>query len=119
MGHPSSNSMNLPSQVKFVDAELQKDCLKLQNGTSSERQLSQWLTRAFTDISENAFCGIQIPKRLIPKAYLKKYGIHNLWKYNLPAAWRLLYAIENQEIIVVSIVLEWLSHTDYERRFQY
>ena len=79
----------------------------------------QWLERAFGDIERNAFCGIQVPKRLIPKEYTLKYGTKNLWKYNLPNAWRLLYSIENQQISVVSIILEWLSHSDYERKFNY
>jgi hypothetical protein len=54
-------------------------------------------------LKENPFCGIAIPKRLIPKIYKRKYGINNLWKYNLPGA----------------LILEWLSHKEYERRFKY
>ena len=78
-----------------------------------------WLIRAFKDIEVNAFCGVQIPTRLIPKVYLKKYTIKNLWKYNLPNVWRLLYSIENNRILVVSIILEWMDHKNYERRFNY
>jgi len=37
----------------------------------------------------------------------------------LPDAWRLLYSIENQEILVVSIILEWMDHKNYERTFKY
>lgn len=29
-------------------------------------------------IIQNPFCGIQIPKKLIPKVYIKKYKIKNL-----------------------------------------
>ena len=49
----------------------------------------------------------------------KEYNVTNLWKYDLPSAWRLLYFIENQQIYVVSIVLEWMTHKEYERRFEY
>ena len=49
----------------------------------------------------------------------KNYGIKNLWKYNLPQGWRLLYSIVADENLIVSIVIEWLSHKDYERRFRY
>ena len=38
----------------------------------------------FDDLKRNPFCGIQIPKKLIPRAYIKKYGIDNLWKHDLP-----------------------------------
>jgi|TARA_Y100000310_G_C20430317_1_gene691154 mRNA-degrading endonuclease RelE of RelBE toxin-antitoxin system len=109
--------MKLPSKVRFSDEKVKKAFLELNK--SNEKNVYAWLVRAFKDIEENAFCGIQIPKRLIPIAYKKKYNINNLWKYNLPNAWRLLYSIENQEIIVVSIVLEWMDHKTYEKKFKY
>ena len=111
--------MKLSSKVKFTDNKVQRVFEKLSAGNSEEKRLYGWLIRAFKDIEKNAFCGIQIPTRLIPKVYSKNYHIKNLWKYNLPDAWRLLYSIENNRILVVSIVLEWMNHKDYERRFKY
>lgn len=66
-------------------------------------------------MKKNPFCGIQIPKKLIPKIYIKNYGIDNLWKYDLPKAWRLLYSIVGNEIRIIAIVIEWLSHKEYEK----
>ncbi|MEK6854559.1 MAG: hypothetical protein AABX60_04435 [Nanoarchaeota archaeon] len=102
-----------------MDESLKKAFEQLKEGKGEERRLYDWLLRAFNDIEQNAFCGIQIPKRLIPKEYLQKYDVHNVWKYNLPNAWRLIYSVEHQEIIVVSIVLEWMDHKEYEHRFNY
>ena len=110
--------MKLPSKIKFVDERLSKSFNKLKEN-KEQKILYSSLISAFNEIEKNAFIGIQIPKKLIPKDYTKKYNIHNLWKYNLPNAWRLLYSVENQEIIVVSIVLEWLPHKEYEKRFSY
>ena len=110
--------MRLPSKVRFIDEKLKKAFEGLQAGKDDEKKLYQWLVRAFNDIEDNAFCGVQIPKKLIPKEYLRKYDVHNVWKYNLPNAWRLLYSVENQEIIVVAIILEWLNHKEYELRFK-
>jgi Txe/YoeB family toxin of Txe-Axe toxin-antitoxin module len=81
--------------------------------------LHKFISRAIDDLKENPFCGIPIPKRLIPKIYIRKYGINNLWKYNLPGAWRLLYSIAGNRVKIVAIILEWLSHKEYERRFKY
>ena len=67
------------------------------------------------NVEEDAFCGIQIPKRLIPK----EYAVKNLWKYDLPKGWRLLYSIVNEEIVVISIIIEWFDHKSYEKRFKY
>ena len=61
----------------------------------------------------------QCPKKQIPKIYIKKYGIDNLWKYNFPNAWRLIYSVARDEIIVVTIILEWMNHKEYEKRFNY
>ena len=43
----------------------------------------------------------------------------NLWKYDLPKGWRLIYSIVNDEIVVVSLILEWFDHKEYERKFKY
>jgi mRNA-degrading endonuclease RelE of RelBE toxin-antitoxin system len=111
--------MKLSSRVQFADEKLKNAFDGLRLGTSEEIKLYEFLVRAFTDIEKDAFCGIQIPKNLIPREYAKKYGVKNLWKYNLPDAWRLIYSIEAGQIIVVSIILEWMSHKDYEKRFGY
>ena len=110
--------MKLPSEIRFKDEKIKKAFLDLDNITENKK-IKQWLLRAFKDIKENAFCGVQIPKRLIPKEYMKKYDVNNLWKYNLPDAWRLLYSVENQKIVVVSIILDWMDHKSYEKKFNY
>lgn len=112
--------MELNSTVKFGDESLKKAYQELEMGKFEEKQLKEWLDRAVHDLKKNAFSGIQIPKRLIPKDYNTKYGpLTNLWKYNLPNAWRLIYTIKRDEVIVLSIVLEWMTHKEYERRFGY
>ena len=69
---------------------------------------------------EDSFCGIQLPKHLIPNEYKKRFGnLTNLWKYNLLDAWRLIYTIKNDRASVLSVILEWLDHQEYERRFNY
>ncbi len=75
--------------------------------------------QSYNRSEENAFCGIQIPKRLIPKVYIKKYGIDNLWKYDLPKGWRLIYSVAGDGILIISIIIEWFDHKEYERRFKY
>jgi len=39
---------------------------------------------------------------------------------NLPDTWRLIYALKSPtKIEIISVILEWMSHKDYERRFKY
>jgi len=109
----------MKTEIQFVNEKVLKAFDKLKVGKYEDKQLYGWIMRAFEDIRKNPFCGIQIPRRLIPKEYLKKHNVHNLFKYNLPSAWRLLYSIEDNQIFVLSIILEWLDHKEYERRFKY
>ena len=52
------------------------------------------------------------------KEYLR-YKITNLWKYDLPKGWRLIYSIGREGVEILSIILEWMNHKNYERRFNY
>jgi len=111
--------MQLTTQVIFITSTVKKEFEGLQGGKSEDRERYNQLQEVFILLEKNGFSGIQIKKRLIPKKYLSEFKIHNLWKYNLPDGWRLLYAIENQGNGVFVIIIEWLSHKDYERKFNY
>ena len=105
-----------PSKVVFISDELEKDFNELKD----EDPIKKAMVRAIKDLKESAFAGIQVPKRLIPKEYIQKYGINNLWKYDLPRGWRLLYTITaDNEVELISAILEWFNHKEYERRFNY
>jgi hypothetical protein len=91
----------------------------LKSGRTEEKEISGLLNAAFDTIAADPFCGIQVPKRLIPKVYLTKYGIDNLWKYNFHKNWRLMYSVAGDGTQLVTLVLEWLPHKEYERRFGY
>ena len=77
------------------------------------------LERAFKEISENVYRGRNVKKKLIPKTLIQKYGLNNLWVYNLSSGWRLIYSAGNNEIEVLAIVLDWMSHKDYEKLFNF
>lgn len=102
--------------VVFANENLEKSYLYLEE----ENWLKKAINKAIIDLKENAFCGEPIRKRLIPKEYVQRYKINNLWWYPLPNAWRLLYSLvtpESKELI--AIIIEFISHKDYERRFKY
>ena len=112
--------MEIKSEIKFGNENIKKAFQELDSNKFQEKQLKQWLERAFEDLEKNAFSGVQIPKKLIPKEYDEKFGkLDNLWKYNLPNAWRLIYTIKKDQIVVLSIILEWFNHKEYERKFKY
>ena len=106
------------SNITFGDDKLKEELEKLKD--VKEKKLYEQLIKAFKNLEEDTFCGIQIPKRLIPEYYQKRFGaLTNLWKYNLPDSWRLIYTIKNNKVSILSIILEWMDHKEYERRFKY
>jgi len=70
-------------------------------------------------IRENPQYGIHISRNKIPKEYMLKYDTNNLWKVNLAGAWRMLYTLRGDKIEILAIVLDILSHPDYEKKFKY
>jgi len=104
------------SEVVFANDVLEKNFLKV----DASNEIKKYILRAIEDIKQNAFCGIPIPKKLIPKEYIKRYNIKNLWKYDLPDGWRLVYTVTTpNKIEIISVILEWFNHSDYENRFNY
>lgn len=72
----------MKSVVYFGDEKLKKAYDTLKTSKVEDQMLYKWISRAIDDLEENSFCGIQIPKKLIPKVYIERYDIDNLWKYD-------------------------------------
>ncbi len=105
-----------PSKVIFISQKLENSF----NALPSNDFLKKSMIRAIKDLKQNAFAGVHVPKRLIPKEYIQKYGINNLWKYDLPKGWRLLYTVTSEnEVELISAILDWFDHKEYERKFKY
>ena len=45
--------------------------------------------------------------------------IYDFLAYDLPKGWRLIYSVTRKGVEVLSIILEWFDHKNYERRFKY
>lgn len=114
-----SKMNNKELKVSFISQKLKEEFNSLVSGKFEDKKLHDFIDRAIDDLEKNPTCGTKIQKRLWPKEYKQKYGITNLWKYDLPNAWRVIYTIETDEIMIVSIILEWFSHKEYGKRFKY
>lgn len=111
--------MNKEVVVAFVSEKIKNEFDSLKTGRFEDQQLYDFIDRALSDLKKNPVCGTKIPKTLWPKEYVQQFRVTNLWKYDLPNGWRLIYTIKNTEIEIVNIVLEWFDHKVYEKRFNY
>ncbi len=102
--------------VAFIDEKTKKTFGELRHGKFEDSRLYKFISRAIDDLKKDPLCGIRIPKKQIPEEYIKKYRVDNLRKYNLPGAWRLIYTLKADEVMILSIILEWMSHKEYERK---
>lgn len=99
---------------KIVGEEISKGI------TGSDHQtLFNSIKQKIEFLKENPEYGIHVPKNKIPREYLIKYDINNLWKVNLSGAWRMIYTIRGSEIEIISLILDILNHKDYEKKFGY
>ena len=105
----------MKSRVIFVDKELE-NAFYMMDGADP---IKKALTRAIENIKQDPRAGRNVIKKLIPKKLIKKYGIDNLRVYNLPTAWRMIYTITASEIEIISVVLDWMNHKEYERLFKF
>jgi hypothetical protein len=104
-------------KVAFIDAKLLEAFNKLKAGRFEDKQLAAEIDSVMNKLKEDPLCGIKIERRLWPKEYVKKYDIDNLRKYDMSNGWRLMYTLSGNSVEIVSILLEWLDHKGYERRF--
>jgi len=111
--------MNKEIKVAFISEKIKAEFDSLKSGKFEDQQLYNFINRALDDLKKNPICGTKIPKSNWPKIYVQQFGITNLWKYDLPNAWRLIYTIESDEVRIVNIILEWFDHKEYEKRFNY
>jgi Txe/YoeB family toxin of Txe-Axe toxin-antitoxin module len=99
---------------EIVGGEIKKGILK-----SEHQVLLKSINRAIELLKNNPFIGIQIPKRLIPKKYIEKFDVTNLWKFNLANYWRMIYTVTSEEIKIISFILDIVDHKTYDRLFGY
>jgi hypothetical protein len=103
-----------PEKVVFVSQDLED----VFNGLPERNSLKKSLIRAIRVLQEDAFFGRSVKKKLIPEIFIRKYSVDNLWVYNLPNSWRMIYTITNSEdTMMIVAILGWMNHKDYEKLF--
>jgi hypothetical protein len=72
-------------------------------------------------IKSDPHYGNPIAKALIPKQYIKKFEITNLFRIELPNYWRMLYTLRNgeTEIEIIAFIIDIIDHQEYNKTFGY
>lgn len=72
-------------------------------------------------IKTNPMYGDPVQKNLIPKEYVEKYGINNLFHVELASFWRMDYTLKNNgdQIEIIAFVLNIFDHKKYNQKYGY
>jgi Txe/YoeB family toxin of Txe-Axe toxin-antitoxin module len=106
-------------KVVPINEKVREKYQRLNDGRSEDVLIFKRINRAVDRLQEDPNSGIQIRKENFPKEYLKKYRIDNLWKFDLSDEWRLTYSVVSDGVDIVVLIIEWLDHREYDRRFGY
>ncbi len=98
----------------IVEKSTEKELNKLKN-----RKLKDTIKRKLLLLKKDPELGTHISRSKIPKEYIKKYELTNLWKINLPNAHRIIYTLKGNETELISFIIDVLNHKDYEKKFNY
>jgi hypothetical protein len=86
---------------------------------SQSIQLLNSFNRSIQNLKNSPICGTHIPKENIPKKFVQKWDIDNLWKIDLTNYWRILYTLETNVVKIKAIVLCITDHKKYNKLFGY
>jgi len=90
-----------------------------ENGNGASQSLLKKTDKAIAKLKTNYRAGKHVPKDRIPPFYVINYGVENLWKLNIDPNYRLIYTIRGTDVEVMSVILEYLDHKAYSKRFGY
>jgi len=106
-----------PSPAVFRSAELG---LFLKGRTDTDHKFLRWIGDMEKVLKENMFAGDQVKKDRIPKCYIQRYGVNNLFRYEHPEGYRSCYVVSYVDGIgVCPTILDILSHGHYNKIFGY
>lgn len=114
-------------EVKF-DSDAYNEYIKLQQfvanwAVSREvptyEQLLRSIDNAVRNLKLNPYFGDLIPRKLISRGIVQKYGTHKLFRIELVGYWRLLYTIIGDDVKITALVLEFMNHKKYDKIFGY
>ncbi|MBI2970859.1 MAG: hypothetical protein HYY37_00395 [Candidatus Aenigmarchaeota archaeon] len=86
---------------------------------SIHQQLLKSIKQKSELLKINPQAGIHISKKLIPKIYIDKYDVDNLWKIDLSGYWRMTYTLRTTEIEITNFVLDIVDHVTYDKILGY
>lgn len=85
----------------------------------TNQPLKKHIDNAMDVLKSKPNAGNSIQRNHWPEKYIVEHDITNLFRYQLPDGYRLVYTIMSEDNEITCVLLEVFNHTEYERRFGY
>jgi hypothetical protein len=111
-------------EVRVILSKEAEEVYKNLNDEAENNKQSRMILNAVNNkiglIKSNIHYGNPIAKDLIPEEYKQKYSAINLFRVELPAFWRMLYTLtNNEEVEIIAFILDIIDHPSYDKKFGY
>jgi len=93
--------------------------LKENKENKTERMILDAIHKKAEEIRTDPHFGDPIAKKLIPEEYTTEYEIKNLFRVELPAAWRMLYTLTDRDDELTALIIDIIDHPTYDKKFGY
>ena len=108
----------MPKSAKEVFISLKLEALV--SSLEINHKHRRWINEMAENLLQNILVGERIKQSQIPRHYIEKYKISNLYRYAHPEGYRSTYTLaEFSEYGVCPVILDIMSHKEYERMFGY
>ena len=111
-------------EVRIIFSPEAEEVYKKLNAEAEKSKQSRMILKAINHkaelIKSNIHYGSPIAKNLMPEEYKQKYSATNLFRVELPAFWRMLYTLtNNEEVEIIAFILDIINHPEYNDKFGY
>lgn len=115
--------MSKPVKIHFSPEaeEIYNNLAEKANKSKQERTLLNAINNKLSIVQYNYHYGNPLAKKIIPKEYIIKHNITNLFRIELPFFWRMVYALseDKTKIEIIAFILDILNHNEYNKKFGY
>ncbi len=99
---------------------LDPEVYELYSGLREEDEFRRAIDKGLDVLKSDMLAGVKIKKQQIPKYYIDRHGVNNLYRLHLDKARRLCYTLVGDREGMNVVVLEvFPDHKSYDRRFGY
>jgi hypothetical protein len=108
----------IPANAVLLSDSASQSLVALDTDASPKGRAIARRARAFKPILlVDCLHGEVVRKNAIPRSLREKHGLTNLYVEDLPDFWRMLYTIVKQNAMRTIVIVEIVSHKDYNRWF--